>query len=113
MTKKKHWHLDDVHQKSFNDLKATISKEVVQTYPDYSKEFKMNTDASLPGPFFSRELSETQQSYSMTKLEQLAIVEALNEFKGMLWGQRNMVYTDHQNLIQGAVGLTSDGVYQW
>jgi hypothetical protein len=37
----------------------------------------------------------------------------LKEFKGMLWGQQIKVYTDHKNLIQDALGLTSDRVYQW
>ncbi len=49
----------------------------------------------------------------MTKIELLAIVETLKEFKGMLWGQRIMVYMDHKNLIQEALGLTSDQVYRW
>ena len=31
----------------------------------------------------------------------------------MLWGQRLKVYTDHKNLIQDALGLTSDRVYRW
>ena len=31
----------------------------------------------------------------------------------MLWGQQLMVYTDHKNLIQDALGLTSDQVYHW
>ena len=52
-----------------------------------------------------------QQQYSVTKIELLAIVETLKEFKGMLWGQRLNVYTDHKNLIQDALGLTSDHVY--
>ena len=54
-----------------------------------------------------------QQHYSVTKIELLAIVETLKEFKGMLWGQRLKVYTDHKNLIQDALGLTSDRVYRW
>ena len=54
-----------------------------------------------------------QQKYSMTKLELLAIVETLKEFKGMIWGQTLEVYTDHKNLIQDALRLTSDCVYQW
>ena len=49
----------------------------------------------------------------MTELELLAIVETLKEFKGMLWGQRLQVYTDHKNLIQDALRLTSDRIYQW
>ena len=31
----------------------------------------------------------------------------------MLWGQQLKVYTDHKNLIQDALGLTSIGVYCW
>ena len=54
-----------------------------------------------------------QQKYSMTKQELLAIVETLKEFKGMLWGQQIKVYTDHKNLMQNALGLTSDRVYHW
>ena len=47
----------------------------------------------------------------MTKL--LAIVETLKEFKCMLWGQTITVFTDHKNLMQDALGLTSDQVYHW
>jgi hypothetical protein len=54
-----------------------------------------------------------EQRYSVTEIEPLAIVETLTEFKGMLWGQRTKVFTDHKNLIQDALGLTSDSVYQW
>jgi hypothetical protein len=68
------------------------------------------TQDNRPLAFFSRKLSDTQKRYSVTKL---AIVEALKEFKGMLWGQQIVVYTDHKNLMQEAVGLTSDRVYHW
>ena len=54
-----------------------------------------------------------QQKYSVTKQKLLAIVETLKEFKGMLWGQQIMVYTDHKNLMQHALGLTSDQVCCW
>ena len=49
----------------------------------------------------------------MTKQEILAIVEKLKEFKGMFWEQQLMVYTDQKNLLQNALGLTSDLVYCW
>ena len=124
-TRKVPWHWDEVHQKAFDDVKAVIAKDVALAYPDYSKEFEIYTDASSkqmgavitqqnrPIAFFSRKLSETQQKYSVTEIELLAIVETLKEFKGMLWGQRIKVYTDHKNLIQDALGLTSDRVYRW
>jgi hypothetical protein len=31
----------------------------------------------------------------------------------MLWGQSIVVYTDHKNLIQDALGLTSNRVNCW
>ena len=58
--------------------------------------------------FFSHKLDTVQQKYSMTEKELLAIVETLKEFKGILWGQTITVYTDHKNLMQDALGLTSD-----
>ncbi len=54
-----------------------------------------------------------QTKYSVTKIELLAIVETFTELWGMLWGQTVKVYTDHKNLTQDALGLTSDRVYHW
>jgi hypothetical protein len=39
----------------------------------------------------------------VTKIELLAIVKTLKEFKGMLWGQMKKVITNHKNLIQDAL----------
>ena len=124
-TRKVPWYWAEVHQKAFDDVKATIAKEVVLAYPDFDKVFEIYTDASTkqlgsvitqsnrPLAFFSRKLSVQQQKYSVTEIELLAIVETLKEFKGMLWGQRMKVYTDHKNLTRDALGLTSDRVYRW
>ncbi len=68
-------------------------------HPDYSKVFEIYADASSkqlgavitqdnrPIAFFSWKLSDMQRKYSVTKIELLAIVKTLKEFKGMLWGQ--------------------------
>ena len=81
---------------------------MVLAYPDFTKPFDIYTDASTkqlgavitqdnrPIAFFSRKLSGAQSKYTVTELELLAIVETLKEFKGMLWGQRLNVYTDHK-----------------
>eukprot|EP00804_Cyclotella_cryptica_P031091 CCRYP_015989-RA/>CCRYP_015989-RA protein AED:0.48 eAED:0.47 QI:0/0/0/1/0/0/2/0/133 len=100
--------------KAFDDVKTSIAKDVVLAYPDYSMEFEIYTDASSKqlGSVITQAV-DSQHKYSVTKLELLAIVETLKEFKGMLWGQRLKVYTDHKNLIQDALGLTSDRVYRW
>ncbi len=98
-TKKVPWHWDEVHQKTFDHVKATIIKDVVLSYLDYSKVFEIYTDTSgkqigavntqdnSPIAFFSPKLSDTQHKYGVTKIELLAIVETLKEFNGMLWGQ--------------------------
>ncbi len=45
-TKKVPWHWDEVHQRAFDHIKATIASEVVLACPDYSKVFKIYTSAS-------------------------------------------------------------------
>ncbi len=124
-TKKVPWHWDEVHQRAFNHVKATIAREVVLAYPDFSKVFEIYTDAlskqlgavitqgNRPIVFFSWKLSTMQCKYSVTKIELLAIIETLKEFKGMLWGQSIKVYTNHANLMRDALGMSSDCVYQW
>jgi hypothetical protein len=88
-TKKVPWHWDEVHQRAFNHIKATITKDVVLAYQDFSKVFEIYTDAfskqlgavitqdNRPIAFFSRKLSDTQRKYSVTKVELLAIVKTL------------------------------------
>jgi hypothetical protein len=75
--------------------------ETVLAYPDFSKPFEINMEASSmqlravitqdnrPIAFFSRKLSKTQQKYSVTEIELLAIVDTLKEFIGILWGARH------------------------
>jgi hypothetical protein len=71
-TKKKPWRWESIHQQAFNNVKATIAKEVVLAYPDFTKPFEVYTDASTmqlgsvitqgnrPIAFFSRKLSVTK-----------------------------------------------------
>ena len=77
-------------------LKTTITR-VTLVYPDYLQGIEIYTDSSKlqlgavitqsnrPLVFFSRKLSPMQQKYSVTEQKLLAIVETLEEFKGMLW----------------------------
>jgi hypothetical protein len=113
--KKAPWHWDKVHQRAFSHVKAIIANEVVLAYPDYSKVFEIYTDTSSkqlravitqdyrPIAFLSRKLSIMQSKYSVTKIELLAIIEMLKEFKGMLWGQPIKVFTDHKVFVRDAL----------
>ncbi len=90
-TQKKPWKWESIHQQAFDNINATISKEVVLAYPDFTKPFEIYTDASSmqlgavitqgnrPIMFFSRKLSKVQAKYSVTKIELLAITETLKQ----------------------------------
>ncbi len=129
-TKKKppwHWEWEQVHQDAFDEIKKVIARDVILAYPNFSfsEEFTIFTDASTrqlggvitqnnrPIAFFSRKLTTAQQKYTVTELELLSIVELLKEFEGMLLGQKLVIYTDHQNLVQDSLGSTSDRVQRW
>jgi hypothetical protein len=97
-TKKKPLQWDPIHQQAFDNVKAAIAKETVLAYPDLSKPFEIYTDASStqlgamitqdnrPIAFFSRKLSKTQQKYSVTEIELLAIVKTLKSSRGCCGG---------------------------
>ena len=114
--KKKAWYWNATHQEAFDTIKATIARDVVLAYPDFSKPFEIYTDASTrqlgavivqnnrPIAFFSRKLTDVQQRYSVTDIELLAIIETLEEFRGMLLGREITIYTDHKNLTSPLLG---------
>ena len=78
--KKAPWHWDDIHQRAFDQVKATICQDVVPAYPDFSKPFAIYTDASATQlgavitqnnrtlAFFSRKISDSQKQYSVTEI---------------------------------------------
>eukprot|EP00804_Cyclotella_cryptica_P016667 CCRYP_001970-RA/>CCRYP_001970-RA protein AED:0.64 eAED:0.67 QI:0/0/0/1/0/0/2/0/214 len=101
------WYWDEVHRIAF------VKKFEIYTDASSRQLGSVIIQGNRPLAFFSRKLSVTQQKYSVTEIEFLAIVETLKEFKGILWGQQIKVYTDDKNLIQDALGLTSDRVYRW
>ncbi len=91
-TKKKPWQWESIHQQAFDNVKATIAKDVVLAYPDITKPFEVYTDASTmqlgsvitqgnrPIAFFSSKLSVMKTKYSVAEIKLLAIVETLKEF---------------------------------
>jgi hypothetical protein len=93
---------------SFERMKAIMAKETLVTFPNFTKEFEIHTDASKlqsgacisqggkPVAFYSRKL--TDLLYSTTERKLLSIVETLKEFRNVLLGQKIKVHTDHENL---------------
>ena len=113
----------EVHQHAFDEMKRIIAKETLLTYPDFSKPFHIQTDASdlqlgacisqegKPLAFYSRKMNAAQTRYTTTEQELLSIVETLKEFCTILLGQQIVVHTDHKNLTYK--NLSSNRVLRW
>ncbi|KRK05548.1 uncharacterized protein Dyak_GE28019, partial [Drosophila yakuba] len=102
------------HQESFDSLKESLTKAPVLVFPDFSRQFKLQTDASDVGigavltqetedgehviSFASRKLSKAEQNYSATEKECLAIHWGIGKFKMYLEGYHFIVVTDHMAL---------------
>jgi len=74
-TKNVPWHWDKIHQQAFNNVKATIAKDVTLAYLDNTQSFEVSTDSSKlqlgfitqtnwPMVYLSQKLSPAQQKYS-------------------------------------------------
>ena len=89
---------DEGCEQSFNALKEHFSKAVVLPYPDFAKQFIMDTDASdtgigavmsqfdvsneeMPIAFYSHTLSKAERRYSGTRKELLALGDAVQHFR--------------------------------
>ncbi|KAK4322805.1 hypothetical protein Pmani_006471 [Petrolisthes manimaculis] len=87
----------------------------VLAYPDYSKPFILNTDASNSGlgavlmqehqgknrpiAYASRALNKAEKNYAVTEIEALAVVWALKKFKYIIYGYPVEILTDHKPLL--------------
>lgn len=117
------WQWTSVEQNAFDTMKRIIGREVLLSYPDFSKPFDIHTDAShtqigsvisqenRPIAFYSRKLNPAQSRYTTTERELLAIVETLKEFRNILLGQQLNVYTDHKNLTYK--NFNTERVLRW
>ena len=117
------WEWGECQQKAFEELKRVISKETLLAFPDFNKEFHVYTDASnyqlgavimqdnRPIAFYSRKLNRAQRNYTTGEQELLSIVETLKEFRNILFGQKLVVHTDHQNILYGK--LCNDRITHW
>ena len=45
-TRKRAWYWDLCHQKAFDDVKATLARDVILAYPKFGDLFEIFTDAS-------------------------------------------------------------------
>ncbi len=101
--------------KEFNDLKMALISAPILAYPDWSKPFIVNTDASghamagvllqehngvyKPVAFCGRKYTQVESRYSASERELLAIQYAYEMFEHYLYGRKIDFYTDHEPLV--------------
>jgi len=102
-------------ENAFDTLKTVLTGETILRYPDFNKEFFVETDASnigigcvvtqqvdgkrVPIAYSSRLLRGSERNYSVTEKEGLAVVEGLRKHRYILYGYKITVITDHQPLV--------------
>lgn len=110
-------------QTAFDRLKSELTEAPVLAYPDFNKDFTLETDASVRGlgavlsqtqsdgrshpiAYASRALSPPEKNYGITELETLAVVWAISHFHAYLYGHKVTVLTDH-SAVKAVLGTPS------
>ncbi|GJZ18575.1 reverse transcriptase domain-containing protein [Tanacetum coccineum] len=105
---------NDKCHKAFNSLKEKLTCTPVIMSPNWNLPFELMCDASdfavgavlgqkegkhfHPIYFASKTLNATQQKYTVTKKELMAVVFAFNKFRPYMILSKTIVYTDHSAL---------------
>ena len=119
-------------QQAFERLKSYLTSAPVLAYPDFSRDFILETDACVLGlgailsqrqedgsihpiAYASRSLSQPEKNYGITELETLAVVWAFSHFRAYLYGHKVTVYTDHSAVkaILGTPNLSGKHARWW
>ncbi len=106
-----------MEQEAFEALKEAVAKEPVLLFPQLSKPFEIEVDASAIAigvvlnqegedgrkhlvAYYSKSFSATKRNYDVYNRELLAIVKALRQWRTYLLGSPHeiIIYTDHSNL---------------
>lgn len=102
--------LDPLYINAFEQLKSLMTSHPILKYPDFTKDFKLNTDASNfaigavllqdnhPIAYASRTLNEHEVRYNTTEKELLAVVWAVKYFRPYIYGKEFELRTNHQAL---------------
>ena len=105
----------EICEKAFQQLKMLLTTAPLLIFPNFDKEFILETDASISGlgavlaeqtdaghvspiAFASRTLQKHEKSYCSSELEALAVVWAVKHFRPYLYGHTCQLYTDHKAL---------------
>ena len=111
------WEWTPQHDRAVNELKDALVKAPVTAYFDPAKDTELSVDASPVGSaailsqkdketgtnhiitYASRSLTQTEQRYSQTEREALAIVWACEHLHLYIYGKPVAIHTDHKPLV--------------
>ena len=102
---------DEACQEAFEEIKFRLVEAPIMEKPDWNGEFEIMCDASdfaigaVLGQkdeklfkaiyYASKTFNETQENYSTTEKEMLAIVFACDKFRPYILGSHVIIHTDH------------------
>ena len=103
-------------QTAFDKLKAALSSTPILCFPDFSKEFILQTDASdtaisyilsqlnkdghdIAISFGGKSLTEPQRKWPTHEKECFAVVEGIKQYETYLSGKKFTIYTDNQAVV--------------
>ena len=117
LTEKNHlFRWTDQCQQSFDTLRQRLVSAPILAFPDCTREFILDTDASEQGigavlsqihqdgrkhvvAYASRVLSKPECKYSVTRKELLAVIVFIHHFRPYLLGRKFILRTDHSSLL--------------
>ena len=119
-------------EQAFDTLKSKLLTAPILAYPDFTRDFVLETDASKQGlgatlsqsqddsklhllAYASRSLSSSEKNYAITELETLAVIQAISHFRYHLYGHKVTVYTDYAAVkaVLGALNLNGKHARWW
>lgn len=107
----------------FNSLKKSLTEAPILVRPDFNRPFILVTDASRNGLgciltqlddnghehpviYASRSLKSSESNYGVSKLECLAVIWAVKQFRPYLLGRKFTIITDH-SALKGLLNTTN------
>lgn len=110
------WKWREAHSTAFEEVKAYMQRAIKLSHPNFEYEMIIQTDASYVGianilfqeigpdkekriiQFASRKLRRHECHYTVTEVEALAVVYALQQHRKLIFGRKIVVRTDHRAL---------------
>lgn len=111
-------------QEIIDKIFSKIKEQIILSYPDYTKPFQLNVDASnlaigailyqekqIIG-IFSQKLLKSQLNYTVCEKEMYAIIKSIEHFKKIIFDSKVIIKTDNRNITYNK-NITSSRIERW